>query len=208
MPRSSREKSQETRANIIEAAYTLFLERGYNATSMRDLSQRAGVTVGAIYNHFQTKEEIWKEVILAKHPYHEIFPLIQAAEGETVADVIRSAAQVLISELFKRTDLFNLMFIEIVEFHAKHANDLFQAIYPHLENLPAVFEGKKGKLRDIPYPVLLRSFIGLFMSFYITGIFARAAIGDSADEVTLDQFVDLYLHGVLVDEDPPSEEEA
>ena len=67
MPRSSREKSAETRARIIDAAHALFNERGYHATSVRDISTRAGLTVGAIYNHFATKEDIWIDVLLANH---------------------------------------------------------------------------------------------------------------------------------------------
>jgi AcrR family transcriptional regulator len=205
MPRSSREKSAETRANIIETAYQLFLEHGYSAASMRMISQQAGVTVGAIYNHFSTKEEIWKEVILTKHPYHEILPLLVSAEGDSVAEAVRSAARVMVQELFKRPELFNLMFIEIVEFQAKHAADLLQEIFPRLGELQRMFFEKQGKLRNIPAPVLLRSFTGLFMSYYITGIFARNFEGMATDESTLDQFVDLYLYGILEESDTPVE---
>ena len=81
MTRSSREKSSETRLRILEAAYRLFIENGYNATAMRAISKEAGVTVGAIYNHFQTKEDIWREVLRTKHPYHELFPLFLDAKG-------------------------------------------------------------------------------------------------------------------------------
>ena len=58
MPKSSREKSEETRSSIIEAAYQVFMEGGYHGASMRDVSRRAGLTVGAIYNHFATKEDL------------------------------------------------------------------------------------------------------------------------------------------------------
>ena len=203
MPRSSREKSTETRTNIIEAAYRLFVDHGYNATSMREISQQAGVTVGAIYNHFETKEEIWVEVLKTKHPYHEILPLLQEAEGETVAEMVRSAAQMLVRELRNRPDLFNLMFIEIVEFQTAHVPDLMQLILPELVPLQQSFKGKRGRLRSIPLPILLRSFIGLFFSYYITGILMKDLPGISTDETSLDKFVDLYLNGIL-DEDDPS----
>jgi len=197
MPRSSREKSLETRANIVGAAYHLFLERGYNATSLRLISQQAGVTVGAIYNHFSTKEEIWREVILTKHPYHEILPILTEAEGETVAEFVRSAAKLLIRELLKRPDLFNLLFIEIVEFKAVHVPLLTRAILPKLSQLAAAFQGKSGRLRRFPPVILVRSFAGLFFSFYITGIFGKDIYGMVVDESSLDQFVDLYLYGIL-----------
>jgi AcrR family transcriptional regulator len=202
MPRSSREKSAETRSTIIDSAYRLFVERGYSATSMRDLSQQAGVTVGAIYNHFPTKEDIWIEVITTRHPYHEIFPVLRQAEGETIAEVVRSAARGLVRELLKRPDLLNLMFIELVEFKAKHIPDLYRNIVPELAGLAQVFQGKRGRLRQIPLPVLVRSFAGLFFSYYITGILLTSMDPIPTNEATLSQFVDLYLYGILAEDDP------
>jgi AcrR family transcriptional regulator len=208
MPRSSRIKSAETRVNIVEAAFRLFVEQGYSATSMRDISRQAGVTVGGIYNHFQTKEEVWKEVILTKHPVHEILPYLLTAEGETTADVVHSAAQLMIRELSKRTDLFNLMFIEIVEFRAKHASDLFQVIKPRLVELQLMFHGKPGRTRSISEQVILRSFVGLFVSFYVTGIFLKNVNDLAFDQTILDQFVDLYLYGILDENDSADPEKA
>jgi AcrR family transcriptional regulator len=202
MPRSSREKSAETRSRIIDAAYHLFVGNGYNATAMREISQQAGVTVGAVYNHFETKEDIWVAVIQEKHPYHEILPLMDTVGGESVADVVRSAARLLVHELLNRPDLFHLMFIEIVEFKSVHVPALYEAIVPHLARLQNVFDGKKGRLRDIPAPILLRSFVGLFFSYYITGILLKDLPTISTDEASLDQFVNLYLIGVLSDDDP------
>jgi AcrR family transcriptional regulator len=206
MPRSSREKSAETRTHIVDTAYQLFVERGYSATSMRDIGQGAEVTVGAIYNHFQTKEEIWKEVLLTKHPYHEIFPLLLSAQGETVAEVVRASARAMVQELFKRPDLFNLLFIELVEFKGKHVPDVFEAIFPEVAALQSIFKGKRGQMRSIPGPILLRSFVGLFFSYYITGMLMKDLPGVSIDEASLDRFVDLYLYGILEDEAPDREE--
>ncbi len=208
MPRSSRDKSAETRSNIVEAAYRLFLQYGYSATSMRTISQQAGVTVGAIYNHFQTKEEIWKEVVFTKHPYLEIFPLLQTAEGETIPELVRSSASLLVRELLKRPDLFNLMFIEIVEFKAVHVPDLLESILPNLDVLQGIFRGKRGQLRDIPSPILVRSFVGLFFSYYITGILMKGGRGITIDETSLNQFVDLYLYGILRENGRSDQEEA
>ncbi len=202
MPRSSREKSEETRAKIVEAAYRLFLERGYSGASMRDLSQHTGVTVGAIYNHFPTKEDLWLEVILVKHPYHEILPVIQAAEGATVAEMIRSAANALVEGLLKRPDLFNLLFIEIVEFKGKHVQNIFEAIFPQVMTLAGKLGEKEGKIRDIPQVAILRSFLGMFFSYYVTGILIKSMGIVTIDSASLTHFVDIYLYGLLAEDDP------
>jgi AcrR family transcriptional regulator len=202
MPRSSHEKSEETRTRIVDAAYLLFIERGYSATSMREVARAAGVTVGAIYNHFATKEAIWLEVFTHRHPYHEILPVLKAARGETIAAVVRSAARGMIRELLKRPDLLNLMFIEIVEFNARHIPDLYQDIQPEMFSVGSLIQGRRGRLRTIPMNILVRSFAGLFFSYYLTGLLANNLAGITNNEASLDEVVDLYLFGVLADDDP------
>ncbi|MFI7633432.1 TetR/AcrR family transcriptional regulator [Nonomuraea sp. NPDC049400] len=53
-----RRKGSETRADIQQAALTLFTERGYDATSMREIAEQIGITKAALYYHFDSKEAI------------------------------------------------------------------------------------------------------------------------------------------------------
>lgn len=56
MPRQPR--AVETRQKIIDAAVELFAEKGYAETGLNDLTARAGVTTGAFYYHFTSKEAL------------------------------------------------------------------------------------------------------------------------------------------------------
>ena len=58
MPRRTQEDSQATRKKILESAQRLFTRRGYERTSLSDIAKYAGVTRGAIYWHFENKEEL------------------------------------------------------------------------------------------------------------------------------------------------------
>lgn len=52
-------KSKEERINeITTAAMDVFLEKGYEGTSMEAIAQRAGVSKGGLYHHFQSKDMI------------------------------------------------------------------------------------------------------------------------------------------------------
>ncbi|MBN9571393.1 MAG: helix-turn-helix transcriptional regulator [Alphaproteobacteria bacterium] len=50
-------------AEILEAALTVFAEKGFAAARMEDISRRAGVTKGTIYLYFDSKESLFKALI-------------------------------------------------------------------------------------------------------------------------------------------------
>jgi AcrR family transcriptional regulator len=53
-----RRRARETRARILEHAARVFAERGYEGTSFNDLIRTSGMTKGAFYFHFHSKEEV------------------------------------------------------------------------------------------------------------------------------------------------------
>ena len=58
MPRLTDATKAARRAQIIEAAITCFLERGYINPSMSDIIKASGLSSGSIYSHFTGKEDI------------------------------------------------------------------------------------------------------------------------------------------------------
>ncbi|MBB4825580.1 TetR/AcrR family acrAB operon transcriptional repressor [Sporosarcina luteola] len=50
--------SQETIESILAVSAKLFLEKGFDKTSIKDITVAAGISKGAIYHHFQSKDEI------------------------------------------------------------------------------------------------------------------------------------------------------
>jgi len=58
LPERNTPKAKRTRQAVLNAALALFQERGFEATTMRDIADRASLAVGATYYHFRTKDEI------------------------------------------------------------------------------------------------------------------------------------------------------
>jgi AcrR family transcriptional regulator len=65
-------RAQQTRSAIIEAALELFRSRGYEATTMRAIAERAGVSTGNAYYYFSSKEELIQEFYARSHAEHLI----------------------------------------------------------------------------------------------------------------------------------------
>ncbi|MEW6426916.1 MAG: TetR/AcrR family transcriptional regulator [Thermodesulfobacteriota bacterium] len=56
--RISQQAKQHNRQRILEAARLLFADRGFEATTTRDIAQAAGLAVGTLFNYFPTKEAV------------------------------------------------------------------------------------------------------------------------------------------------------
>lgn len=58
-----RRRKQERPQEITAAAFEAFAEKGYAATRVEEVAQRAGVSKGLLYLYFKTKEELFKAVV-------------------------------------------------------------------------------------------------------------------------------------------------
>ena len=190
-------RAQRTRAAIIEAGYRLFVRHGYTATSMRQIADEAGLALGGAYNHFAGKEDLFVAILKERHPFLQILPAMQAAQGGTLEALARDAAARMIEILKEREDVLNLMFIELVEFEARHVAELFDMFFPPLMEFARRFTEAGGSLRDIPLPMILRSFLGLFFSYFVTEKLIGSQLPPELRQGAFDHFVDIYLHGIL-----------
>jgi AcrR family transcriptional regulator len=75
-------KGEETRMRILGAALKLFHDRGFEAATMRDIAEEAGVATGAAYYYFQSKDAIIMEFY--RRSSAEMQPKIEAALGHAI----------------------------------------------------------------------------------------------------------------------------
>lgn len=63
MARTAGSTAEVTRRRILEAANTLFAERGYAGTSTRDIAEHLGMTSASLYYHFPAKDELLSALV-------------------------------------------------------------------------------------------------------------------------------------------------
>lgn len=56
-------KAEERRTEILDAAQRLFMSRGYDATTVNDLIKDVGLSKGAFYHHFASKDEVLRALV-------------------------------------------------------------------------------------------------------------------------------------------------
>jgi AcrR family transcriptional regulator len=57
------ERSEQTRSDLVDAARTVFLRRGFHGASLDEISAEAGYTTGAVYSRFGGKDELFLAVL-------------------------------------------------------------------------------------------------------------------------------------------------
>ncbi len=66
--RLTAENKSKIRARILRGAAALFRERGYEGVNLDQVMQSAGLTRGAFYAHFRSKQELFEAVVRYEHP--------------------------------------------------------------------------------------------------------------------------------------------
>jgi AcrR family transcriptional regulator len=190
-------QGERTRQAIIDAAFSLFMRQGYHGTSMRQLAQHAGITPSAIYNHFESKEQIFVTVLGLKSPYPEILAALDGASGEDAEEYIQDAFQRMRARMAEQFDHMRLMFTELLEFQGQHVGMVAEAVLPRSLRVVDHIRAIDPRVRDLPSILIVRAFMGLFISYSITVSFLGQVLGFQDDPEELRAMVDILLHGVL-----------
>jgi AcrR family transcriptional regulator len=187
-----------SRGQIIRAAHDLFVRQGYHGTSMRQIASAAGVALGGIYNYFSGKEDIFRTVFWEYHPYRDVLPAIAQIPNASFEEMLHSVARQMLQALERRPDFLNLVLIEVVEFNSQHIGELIDTLLPEVYATMSRFILSDSRLRQIPFPILVRAFIGLFISYYITDkLMTGAVVPEEFRAGAMGYFVEIFLHGIL-----------
>lgn len=136
-----RDRVDKTRADLLDAAATVFAGRGFEGASVGDVAQAAGYTKGAVYSHFGSKGELF--LALAR----ERVLCDGGAPGTT--DLGGTAADDLAAEISDRLtaaadDPSMLLALEVLAYAVRHPD-----AQPELANLfAAAIDGLACRVRD------------------------------------------------------------
>jgi AcrR family transcriptional regulator len=88
------EAKARTRHLLVKAARALFMERGYEAATLRDIAARANLSTGAVFASFSDKAELFNEVIIADYAaLMERMNALTSCENSTRATLLKLLAE-------------------------------------------------------------------------------------------------------------------
>jgi AcrR family transcriptional regulator len=208
-PRFERRKDARP-GEILDAALELFVERGFAATRLEDVAQRAGVSKGTVYLYFDGKEELFKAVVRSG-----IVRAIEEAE-RTVAGYAGSSAELLRAlvagwwQYIGSTKLSGIPKLMISE--AQNFPELARFYYAEvIQRGSRLFESAigrgiaRGEFRPVNVDHTVRVVMApLIMRTILQHSFLPCAGGDSFDAPAyFDSMLDLVLNGLRSSVDRP-----
>ena len=120
-----------TKERILLASVSLFAKNGYFGVSVKDIANVVGIKPASLYNHYESKEALWKAVLeRIQELYLMFFSRLEALRpyATTVADVVDN----LYYELKEASQMFLFYGIALVQseqFHSDMAADLFHGLF-------------------------------------------------------------------------------
>jgi AcrR family transcriptional regulator len=162
-------RQQRRRLRLIEAALALFAERGYHEASVEDIVARARMSKSAFYQHFDSKEHCFRE-LLAQEGGSLIHAVIAAAAvGVDHRDRMRRGISEFVDVCFQRPALARLMLVESV------------GLSPSVEEVRHQLQGRFAHM--VAEEIRLAIADDPFYHDHDPQVFGRAVVGAVSDAV-------------------------
>jgi AcrR family transcriptional regulator len=190
-------QAESERQLLVASATDLFSSRGYHETSVRDIATRAGFSIGALYQRFESKDALYCEVV--ERHYTRIWDALDRVVAQHEAFEPRLVA--LTGAVFSHVTT-NRTFLRLYELHAPTIAEPFQtkiAQYRGLERARRalveafVLGHRDGRVGDADSEFLGAAYYGMLNRVIIDFLTNRRALPEP------EQLVRLFLDGAARD---------
>lgn len=204
MPKLSREVLEGKRGRIEDAAKELFIRRGFHATSMRDIADGAGTSLGNLYNYYKTKEDILESII---GRYQKVIDARLRAIFDEIEEPFDPDSLVRFGRMIKElvsahSDFWLLMYIDVLEFENRHFRKMFEGLTKNLRRRFAPYFEKlraENALRDGVDPAVgfTAAYMQFFNYFLVEKLFGGNRHLGMSDDRVITTLADIFVRGVM-----------
>jgi AcrR family transcriptional regulator len=191
----------DKRQHILDVAKELFATKGYSATGIREIAEKAGLSLGNFYNYFKNKEDLFTCLldpdIMIQH-MDEVKQMINTQFPNNFKDIIKTV-KTLVDRDFQK---FRLIFIDLTEFNGKHTDRILDRIIKEStetfnENIKSTIVGTVIKNED--YTFYIKAFIISLLSLLVIGrVLPSVNLSNKSDDYIAEKLSNVILHGILL----------
>ncbi len=177
---------EKTQQLIIEVATKLFMEKGYEKTSLNDIiKELGGLTKGAIYQHFKSKEDIYEAVVyqMSARNDDEICELILNKDLDGLQKIKLALNKSLDSAISNHTQMAGIDYSKNPKMLYKLMKELKDEIAP-LFIQPLIMQGIADGSIKTDYPKELSEMLTVLINVWVNPL-----IFDATPEETVNRFM-------------------
>jgi AcrR family transcriptional regulator len=185
------------RQRVLRAAYRIFAEKGFYSATVDEIADRAGVGKGTVYRHFESKENLFREVV--EDRLQELIARIRAAfeESEDVLTTIRRAVLSYLRFFEEHQEFYRILVYEQqgfgTEFRARYIDEI-NASVPLIREM-VVEASAGGRLKPLDdYYTIFYGLVG-FVDGVIQKWFRNGCRGSLEGE--LDTILEVLFYGFV-----------
>mgnify|MGYP000877079175 CR=1 FL=1 len=181
----------DKREVIIDAAAFVFAREGYDRARMEDISGRAGIGKGTIYEYFKSKKDLFQSVV--KHACKVYIMLIQGIDGEDrpFEEKLREYIFIYNEFLEKHRDLADLVLMQPQNI-SRDTRKYFQLLRADVIDATVKMldlAESRGEIRDADKRMTAEMIWGISGTLFSTGLIEN-------ERWNVDEVVDVILHGI------------
>jgi AcrR family transcriptional regulator len=197
---SRRLTGSERRQQIIDAAASLFAQKGFRGTTTREIAEAVEVSEAALFRYFANKEDLYSAIIDAKSKTEEMLAVTSAAaERGDDRGVFEGLALTLIEGITQDTTLMRLLLFSALEGHDLSAMFFETRVRRVHEFLSQYIDNRitEGAFRAIDPLLAARSFVGMVIHYLlIHELFRIKRPPQHSTKNAVETFVTLFLGGI------------
>lgn len=183
-------------AGLLQAAERVFSDRGYHATSIRDIAREAGFSVGGVYQFFASKDELYLRIV--EEQWDHFFQLLNAAlESDTTEGRLLGLTEAMFRAFEERRGFFKLFLSERGRLSAAFTGEIAQRVGERTRKLRVLLVDlmragvDEGLLQPLPPEMLASAYLGMVHNC----LFEALASGAARPTRPTSEVLGLFLHG-------------
>ena len=196
--RLTREQSRDqTRERLLDAALAMFMKKGFAATSVEDIADTAGYTRGAFYSNFNSKGDLYIELLRRDHT--KAHAALDALRDDALSlDHIQARTRDIYAGLYRDNESFmnwteaRMLAARDTKFRAK-LNALIAEKRAEIAGFIEYFYRRVGVTPAVPPEALAMGFMSLFEGVKLSMLSSPADMTADAAEAVLAVFLDSII---------------
>jgi TetR/AcrR family transcriptional regulator, acrAB operon repressor len=202
MPKLDSDKMDRNQREIEAVALSLFTRQGFHGTSVRDIANKAGVSMGKLYVYYASKEELYNRIVERyQEQMHELQrKVLGSLAGAFEPAELKRLAKGIREIVYDHSDYWRLMYLDVIEFDNQHfahtVSSLAEGMKLRLGD--RLNEGKNRRTRDeidraFAFTVIYLQF---FTYFVVEKLFGGKQHLGMPDDRVVEQLIKLFTEGL------------